>query len=185
MSFFFGRATGDYIVDLFLQLQEDENKQKYPLPWDALANLSSDGPNINPKIWQLLDTKLKEMGHNGLLSFISCTIHVVHNAFHKGIVALHQDVEGLAHDLHAWFKHSPCKEEDFRELSDSTTIEDSLFSYDMLTQDGWHSLVLERTVERWDDAKEYFLKYLPEKKKYNKSLLPVRCYQCIVKALKK
>ena len=40
------------------------------------------------------------MGHNGLLSFISCTIHVVHNAFHKGIVALHQDVEGLAHELH-------------------------------------------------------------------------------------
>ena len=62
------------------------------------------------------------MGHNGLLSFISCTIHVVHNAFHKGIVGLHQDVEGLAHDLHAWFKHSPSKEEDFRELSDSTTI---------------------------------------------------------------
>ena len=76
------------------------------------------------------------MGHNGLLSFISCTIHVVHNDFHKGIVALHQDAEGLAHELHAWFKHSPYKEEDFRELSDSTTIEDSLFSYDMLAQDG-------------------------------------------------
>ena len=85
ISFFFGRATGDYVVDLFLQLQQDENKQNYPLPWDALANLSSDGPNINRKIWQLLDTKLKEMGHNGLLPFISCTIHVVHNAFHKGI----------------------------------------------------------------------------------------------------
>ena len=84
ISFFFGRATGDYIVDLFLQLQEDENKQKYPLPWDALADLSSDGPNINHKQWRLLDTKLKEMGHNGLLPFISCTIHVVHNAFHKG-----------------------------------------------------------------------------------------------------
>ena len=47
MFFFFGCATEDYIVDLFLQLQEDENKQKYPLPWDALANLSSDDPNIN------------------------------------------------------------------------------------------------------------------------------------------
>ena len=36
MSFFFGRATWYYIVDLFLQLQEDENKQKYPLLWNAL-----------------------------------------------------------------------------------------------------------------------------------------------------
>ena len=136
MLFFFRRPTGDYIVDLFRQLQEDENKQKYPLPCDALANLSSDGPSINRKIWQLLDTKLKEMGHKGLLSFINCTFHVVHSAFHKGIVALHQDVEGLAYDLHVWFKCSPCKEEDFRELSDTPLLKMSFFSFDMLTQDG-------------------------------------------------
>ena len=95
------------------------------------------------------------------------------NAFRNGIVALLQDVEGLAYNPHAWFKRSRCKEEDFRELSDSTTIEVlkmSLFSYDMLTQ-RWLTLcgVLERIVERWDDAKEYFLKYLPEKKSMGKT----------------
>ena len=51
MSFFFGRVTGEYIVDLFMQLEEYENKQKNMLPWDALANLSSVGPNINHQIW--------------------------------------------------------------------------------------------------------------------------------------
>ena len=66
MSFFFGRATGEYIVDLFLQLEEYENKQKNMLPLDALANLSSGGPNINHQIWQLLNNKLNEMGHKGL-----------------------------------------------------------------------------------------------------------------------
>ena len=98
MPFFFGRATGDYIVDLFLQWQDDENKQKYSLPWDAVANLSSDGPvryKITCKILQLLDTKLKEIGHKGLLQIKNCAIHV-HNAFHKGILALCQDLEGLA-----------------------------------------------------------------------------------------
>ena len=102
------------------------------------------------------------MGHNGLLPFISCRIHVVHNAFQNGIVALRQDVEGLAYNLHAWSKRSSCKEEDFRELSDSTTIEDeSLFVRHVDTR--WLTLcpVLERIVERWDNAKEYFLKYLP------------------------
>ena len=101
MSFFFGCATGDYILELFLQLQENENKQNCPLPWDALANLSSDSSNIIFKIWWLLETNLKEMGRKGLLPFINCTIHVVHNAFHKGIVSLHQDAEGLPYDLHA------------------------------------------------------------------------------------
>ena len=125
------------------------------------------------------------MGHKGLLPFINYTIHVVHNAFHKGIVALRQDVEVLACDLHAWFKRSPCKEEDFRELSDSTTIEDgSLFLRHVDTRWPTLCLVLERIVERWDDVKEYFLKYLPEKKEYTKSLPKNSRCQRIVKALK-
>ena len=42
MSFIFGCTTGEYIVDLFLQLQEDKFKQKFLLPWNTLANLLSD-----------------------------------------------------------------------------------------------------------------------------------------------
>lgn len=41
-----------------------------------------------------------------------------------------------------------------------------------------------KIVERWDNAKESFLKYLPEKKKYKKSLPKNSHYQCIVKSLK-
>ena len=42
--------------------------------------------------------------------------------------ALDQGLEGLAFDLQAWIKHSSCKEDDFRELSDKTIIEDESFS---------------------------------------------------------
>ena len=42
MSFVFGCATGEYIVDLFLQLRGDEFKQKFLLPRNTLANLFSD-----------------------------------------------------------------------------------------------------------------------------------------------
>ena len=52
------------------------------------------------------------------------------------VVALRQDVEGLAYDLHAWLKRSQCKEADFRKLSDSITIEDESLSHDTLTQNG-------------------------------------------------
>ena len=42
MSLVFGCATGEYIVDLFLQLRGDEFKQKFLLPGNTLANLFSD-----------------------------------------------------------------------------------------------------------------------------------------------
>ena len=181
MSFFLGRVTGDYIVALFQQLQEDENKQKYLLSWDTLSNFSPDGPNINLKIWQSLDARLKEMRHKSLLPFINCTLHVAHNTFHKGIVTFRQGVEGLAYDLHAWFKHSPCKEEDFKELLDSTTIEEeSLFLRHVDTRRLILCSELERIVERWDNTKEYLLEYLPEKEEYEKLLQKNSCYQRIV-----
>ena len=92
------------------------------------------------------------------------TIHVMHNAFHKGIIALVQDLKGLAFDLQAWFKLSLCREHDFREVSDNV-------------KKRWWKLYLiqRRIVERWDDAKEYFLNWLSEKKKC-KNALPKNCH---------
>ena len=73
----------------------------------------------------------------------------MNNAFHKGIVALGQDVEGLAFDLHAWFKRSSCKEDDFRELSNKTIIEDKYLLLQHVDK-RWLTLclVLGRIVER-------------------------------------
>ena len=67
------------------------------------------------------------MIHNSLPPFINCTIHVMKNTFHKGIIALGQDLEGLAIDLQAWFKRLSCKEDDFKELSDKTILKDESF----------------------------------------------------------
>ena len=64
------------------------------------------------------------MDLKGLLPFSSCTVHVVHNGFHKGIGQLTQGVDQLAFELHAWFNSAPCKEEDFLKLSDSTVSAD-------------------------------------------------------------
>lgn len=100
------------------------NKEKYPLKWKFLANLPPDGPSINCKIWRLFDTRLSKVEYKGFLLFVNCPIHIVHNAFHKGVSSnLYQEVDGFAFDLHAWFRHSPWKEEDFRNLSSSTANE--------------------------------------------------------------
>ena len=83
-------------------------RTKNDLLWARLFNISADGPNVNEAIWINLNEELQARSHKGLIEFISCTLHTVHNAFRKGVAshACGEVVEGLAFDLHAWFKIS-------------------------------------------------------------------------------
>ena len=79
----------------------------FNLPSNCLCNILSDEPNINKAIWRKLDGGLKERGYKGLIEFINCTLHVMHNGFGKGITAkggLDETIEQLTFNLHAWFK---------------------------------------------------------------------------------
>ena len=74
LSFFLERTPADFVVEKFQDLQNDE---EYNIPWDRLFSISSDGdPNINKSIWQLLNELCSEL----------CTLHKIHNAFHKGLL---------------------------------------------------------------------------------------------------
>ena len=99
----FCRATADDICDLFIKLHDDKI---YDLPWGRLFNISADRRNINKAIWRKFQELLQERNYKGLLDFISCTLHTMHNAFRKGISSLQfgEVVEQLAFDLHAWLK---------------------------------------------------------------------------------
>ena len=55
LPFFFARAPADFVVGKFQDLQ---NGKEYIIPWERLFNISSDGPNINKSIWQLLSDSL-------------------------------------------------------------------------------------------------------------------------------
>ena len=55
LSYFFARAPADFVVGKFQDLQNDK---EYNTPWERLFNISSDGPNINKSIWQLLSDSL-------------------------------------------------------------------------------------------------------------------------------
>ena len=104
-------------------LQNDEVLSD--LPWEKFCDVSSDGPHINKKLWCLINSELLKEGKHGLMPLLVCNIHIIHNGFKKGIDAYGQLCEQLCFDLRAWFKQSPCKEEDYRALSDDICIEDS------------------------------------------------------------
>ena len=91
--FFFGRATAEDVKKMLASLRYNE---KYNLPWGCLFNISTDGPNINKSIWKLLNEELCCNHFNGLLPFISCTLHTVHNAFRKAIMVLGEECRGAS-----------------------------------------------------------------------------------------
>ena len=87
------------------------------LPAEKFANISIDDPNINKSLQKKLDSKLKESYlHPRLLPFNPCNLHQCFNAFHKSITIYGKDSENLTFELHAWFKISPCKREDFLQV---------------------------------------------------------------------
>ena len=52
----------------------------------------------------------------GLVDLGSCSIHTIHNAFGKGLEKCGKEIEQLCMDLHALFKYSAARREDFREV---------------------------------------------------------------------
>lgn len=102
-SLYFGRATA---ADLASMLEDIMNSDEYDIPWERLFFLSSDGPNINKAVWRKLNEKIKGKGYKGLVALITCTLHIMHNAFRKGtsVGGFGEMAEQLAFDLHAWFK---------------------------------------------------------------------------------
>ena len=109
---------------------------------------------------------------------------MVHNAFRQGIDVFGKEAEQLCFDLHTWFKQAPCKDEDFRYLSEDIDIDSSLFLRHISAR--WLTLVpaLDRVSERSEVAIKYFLTFLPYKKEYKYHLPKNEREQRISKSFK-
>ena len=83
-------------------------------------------------------------------------------------------IQNFTFELHAWFKISPCKREDFLQVAfelqsmEYFSKNKALFYRHVETR--WLILVpvLEKVLERWEVSKEYFLEYLPKRKGFEK-----------------
>ena len=71
----------------------------------------------------------------GLVDLGSCSIHTIHNAFGKGLEKCGKEIEQLCMDLHALFKYSAARREDFREVQIEMDLDLTNF--------------LQHTVVRW------------------------------------
>ena len=189
-SSFFAHTSAEALKNMVLDVFQSAD-----IDIEKLSNLSLDGPNINKGLHRRVDAYLREgTNRSGLLDFHPCPLHKVHTGFHRGICTYGHDVENLAFELHSWFKISPCKREDFMLVSVEFCSEivfavfnrdEALFYRHVETR--WLTLVpaLEKVEERWDDAKKYFIEYLPSTKDFQKCTKSNKRYIKIVESLKK
>ena len=64
----------------------------------------------------------------GLIDLGSCTVHIIHNAFGKGIDQYGKDIDQLCMDLYFLFKHSAARYEDFKNVQIEMEVDYTIFS---------------------------------------------------------
>ena len=95
---------------------------------------------------------------------------VVHNAFGKGIEKYGKDIDQLCLDLHALFKYSAARHEDFKEVQLELGLE--LHNFQQHTEVRWLSMgpAIDRIVEQWDAVTYFVAELAKDPKKVPKSI---------------
>jgi hypothetical protein len=86
-SFYMGHAAGMDIKSNLLKAIDNKN-----LPLSKLLMLGTDGPNVNKTVFRLVNEEVKRDRGDSLLNIGTCNIHIVLNAFLKGLGELGKDV---------------------------------------------------------------------------------------------
>lgn len=105
-SEFMGHATAEDMVEVFHKLTEGLN-------YKGLVQLSMDGPNVNFKFQDLIQTEFERDVNTMLLNVGSCGLHILHGAFKKGADALNWNVDQFLSNAYWLLKDSPARREDY------------------------------------------------------------------------
>ena len=92
------------------------------LDYEKLAQLSMDGPNVNWKVFRLMQEDKKKQTGKKLLYVGSGGLHVIHNFFRDGCSAAEWDVETFLTSVRWLFKDSPAHREDYRSVTGSNSF---------------------------------------------------------------
>lgn len=156
-TFLMGRATAKEITANIMKSMNDNQ-----LLLKDLLTLESDGPNVNKTVFQMISERKKEQHLPPLLDISTCSLHMVHNMFGKGLQEFGQQIVDLVIDLQNFFKLSPVRKEDFVDLQEDFGLKGLSFLKHVECR--WLTLVpaVERVIIHWKVLKEYFLVFLPK-----------------------
>ena len=166
-SLFFGHAEGEKVaVKMYEQLVSDG------IPVAELVTLVRDGPNVNKTIFQNMDELIRHDNpeFTGLVDLGSCSIHTIHNAFGKGLEKCGKEIEQLCMDLHALFKYSAARREDFREVQIEMDLDLTNFLQHTVVR--WLSIgpAVKRILEQWETVTQFVTDLSKDPKKLPRSV---------------
>ena len=149
-SLFMGHATAADLKEVF-------HKSTDELPKAQLLQISMDGPNVNCIFYSKVETSFQNDLGFSLINLGSCGLHIVHNAFQKGVEVTDWQVNSLLKALHQLLKDTPARRDDYAEA--------------IGTEDGPMPLKFCKT--RWVENRivlERALEVLPDMAKYIKAV---------------
>ncbi|MDA8010156.1 MAG: hypothetical protein MPK75_10680, partial [Alphaproteobacteria bacterium] len=166
-SLFFGHAEGEKVaVKMYEQLVSDG------IPVAKLVTLVRDGPNVNKTIFRKMDELIRHDNpeFTGLVDLGSCSIHTIHNAFGKGLEKCGKEIEQLCMDLHALFKYSAARREDFREVQIEMDLDLTNFLQHTVVR--WLSIgpAVKRILEQWEAVTQFVTDLAKDPKKLPRSI---------------
>ncbi|GBN01837.1 hypothetical protein AVEN_156756-1 [Araneus ventricosus] len=143
-SAFIGHAKADDILSAFYKCVEK-------LKLSKILQISMDGPNVNWKFFENLQTDLKKEYSHEALSIGSCGLHILHNSFKYGESSTGWNISEILTSLCWLFKDSPARREDFLMLS---TLKKFPLKFCKVR---WLENVpaVERAIEIWPDVVSY------------------------------
>ena len=117
----------------------------------------------------MINEKLKEVSKYPLVNVGTCNLHVVHNAFFKGLKAYGMDVSDLVVRIYSFFDGWPVRCNEYSKIQIEKSVKPLKFLKHVPSR--WLTLkpAIERIIEQMPALKEYFLKFLPLKKSKNLS----------------
>lgn len=84
-TMFIGHAKGEDLAQNILKDLENAH-----LSLQKMITLGSDGPNVNKKVFRLINEEVLSVRNKGLINIGTCNLHIVHNAFLKGLTEFGQ-----------------------------------------------------------------------------------------------
>ena len=155
-SLMFGHAEGKTVASKMMAQFKEDN-----MPIHNLRTLVRDGPNVNKTLFRMMEKNIKEECKDfpGFVDLGGCILHTVHKAFGKGLHKLLVDIDQMCLDVHALFKHSAARREDYEKLQYKFDVE--IHQFQQHTEVRWLSLgpAITRLLEQWDVLLQ-FVKYL-------------------------
>ena len=155
-----GHATAEIISEDILQSIRD-----FGLSIEKLLSVSSDGPNVTKKVRRLLDAEKRKICGDGLVDLGTCPLHIVHNAYGKGLDEYGKRCERFAIDVYHFFR-SGCRREDFAKIQELMDV----FQHQFLKHVSCRWLTFVPVLQRIEEQHDSLVRYLTELGKKDRTM---------------